>query len=314
MQEVILGRTGLSVSVAGLGGGGFSRVGQSYGASHRESIELIHKAIDLGVKYFDTAPAYGTEDVFGLALTGKRDRVVLATKALIQRPDGSELDSPSLRNSLEASLRRLRTDAIDVFYLHAVAADQYQHVRNELLPALNELREDGLIRFIGISEAFGPDPSHVMLRRAVQDDCWDVVMVGFNIFNQSARLEILPALSKDDAGIVVMCAVRRVLADSRKTRDLVHTLVTEGYVDSESVVDQTDPLSFLVSSGNSETVVDAAYRFARHQTGCHVVLTGTGSTSHLYENSRSINGEPLPSEAVHSLERMFQRVDHVSGA
>ena len=82
MQHTTLGRTGMQVSVAGLGCGGHSRLGQSYGASEDESIAVIRRALDLGINLVDTAQVYGTESIVGKAIRGRRDEVVLSTKAL----------------------------------------------------------------------------------------------------------------------------------------------------------------------------------------------------------------------------------------
>src|SRR6202045_5224787 len=101
---VILGRAGLRVSVAGLGCGGFSRLGLGRGKSETEAVALIHQALDLGVNLFDTAAAYGTEAVLGKALkTVAREKVVIATKAPfnVSNPNSSaESTSASLDNSL----------------------------------------------------------------------------------------------------------------------------------------------------------------------------------------------------------------------
>ena len=89
--------------------------------------------------------------------------------------------------SLEASLKRLETDYVDIYSLHGVAADEYDYLTSEIFPSLQQLKTEGKIRFIGITEAFHSDPGHEMLQRALKDDIWDVIMVGINILNQSAR-------------------------------------------------------------------------------------------------------------------------------
>ena len=107
MEYVMLGRTGLRVSVAGLGCGGFSRLGLGRGKSEAEAVALIHQALDLGVNLFDTAAAYGTEALLGKALEGvPREEVVIATKAPfnVSNPNSS---AASAIASLDDSLRRL---------------------------------------------------------------------------------------------------------------------------------------------------------------------------------------------------------------
>jgi predicted aldo/keto reductase-like oxidoreductase len=96
---------------------------------------------------------------------------------------------------LEDSLQRLGTDYVDVYHLHGVRDEQYDYARDNLVPLLLKLKAQGKIRFLGITEVFAADPAHRMMQRAVQDDYWDVVMVGFNILNQSARDRIFRTLS-----------------------------------------------------------------------------------------------------------------------
>src|SRR5271166_6598197 len=136
MEYVMLGRTGIRVSVAGLGCGGFSRLGLGRGKSEAEAVALIHRALDLGVNLFDTAAAYGTEAVLGKALEAvRREEVVIATKAPfnVSNPNSSAASAVA---SLDDSLRRLATDYIDVYQLHGVAPAAYDHARNVIAPAL----------------------------------------------------------------------------------------------------------------------------------------------------------------------------------
>ena len=115
MEYTKLGKTGLKVSVAGLGCGGFSRVGQGTGRSAAESIALIRQALDRGVNFIDTAQAYQTEELIGRALQGqRRDEVVISTKAQVQQ-DGKLCSAEQVVDALENSLRQLKVDWVDVF-------------------------------------------------------------------------------------------------------------------------------------------------------------------------------------------------------
>jgi L-galactose dehydrogenase len=309
----VLGRTGLEVSAAGLGCGGHSRLGQRYGSTVEESVALVKRAIDLGVTFIDTARAYGTEEIVGAAIKGRRESVVVSSKSsAASREGGGPLAAAELRASVELSLRRLDTDRIDVFHLHGVRSALYDHCTSVLVPELQQLRDEGKIRFVAISEQFGGDPGHEMLHEAVKDDCWDVMMVGFNLLNPSARDRVFAATRQSNVGILIMFAVRRALSQAEELRAVVAGLVERGEVELEDV-DLDDPLGFLVHPGGASSVVEAAYRFTRHEPGAHVTLTGTGNVAHLEENLASLSLPALPTADLARLEKIFGRVDSVSG-
>ncbi len=311
MDTVVFGRTGLDVSVVGLGCGGHSRLGQTYGASVDESVTLVRRALDLGITYVDTAHAYQTEEIVGEGVRGRRDEVVISTKVSPRHPKGV-LDAEALRAAVQTSLQKLGTDWIDVFHLHGVGDDEYRECVAELVPELERLRDDGMIRFLAISERFASDAGHSMLQLAVRDDCWDVMMVGFNPLNPSARDRVFSVTRETDVAIEVMFAVRRALSRPDELARVAGELVEQGRIDGTHL-DLDDPLGFLVHEGGAASVVEAAYRFARHEPGCHVVLTGTGSMEHLEENVRSINAPPLPAADLDRLRTLFGHLDHLSG-
>lgn len=312
MESVVLGRTGLKASVAGLGCGGHSGLGQATGRSEKESIEIVKRALDLGVNFIDTARVYGTEGIVGKAIAGRREEVVLSTKAPTRDREGRPVSGAKLRATLEESLKTLQTDVVEVFHLHGVSDDQYDHCIDELVPEMLDLRDEGKIRFLAISEQFGRDTGHVMLSRAIKDDCWDVMMVGFNLLNPSARERVFPVTIEKDIGILVMFAVRRILGRPEEIRRVIGDLVSQGLVDAEAV-DLENPLGFLVRLDGASSVVDAAYRFTRHEPGTHVVLTGTGNVQHLEENLASISKGPIPKEDLDRLRLLFGNLDNLSG-
>jgi L-galactose dehydrogenase len=318
VDRTILGRTGLEVSVLGLGTGGHSRVGQRSGLSKAQSADLVRAALDLGINVVDTAQAYGTEDIVGDALQGVRDRAVLSTKIRLERQDSAAsgedlIDGAELRRRLEESLARLRTDRIDVLYLHGVRPGQYAHCRAELLPALQDLQRQGKVRFLGISESFGTDAAHEVLSDAVADGAWDVLMVGLNLVNHSALRSVLPAAARANLGMVCMYAVRGALADSAAAAKLVRVLVEQGEVDGQKV-DGADPLNFLVEDGSARSLPEAAYRFAGHHApGMHVVLTGTGRLAHLKANAAALSRGPLPASVVRRIHDIFGGVTTATG-
>lgn len=312
MEYTTLGRTGLRVSVMGLGGGGHSRLGLSYDAGEENAEAVVREALDLGVNIIDTAEAYRTEPAVGRATQGaRREGLVLCTKKTLTR-DGAVIGPADLRRGLEESLCRLRTDYVDVYQLHGVHPDRYEHARDTLAPCLMKLREEGKMRFLGITEVFGADPQHRMLSRAVGDDCWDVVMVGFNILNQSARRRVLGVTRSKGIGVLNMFSVRRAFSRPERLKEIVADLVERSVVDAGSV-DLDDPVGFLVGEGRAGSVTEAAYRFCRWEPGLDVVLSGTGSVEHVRANARWLDMPDLPARDRARLEAMFARVDDVAG-
>jgi len=311
MQTVRLGRTNLEVSVAGLGCGGHSRLGMTRGRDVHHAADMVKRALDLGITLIDTARAYGTEEAVGIGVKGRRDQAVISTKVGVGFT-GEKITPAKLTELLEESLKRLATDHVDIFFLHGVRPDEYPYARDELVPEMKRQQAAGKIRFLAVSEQFGGDTGHRMLEVALPDDLFDVVMVGFNMLNPSARGRVFPLTQKNDVGTLVMFAVREALSHSDKLRQIVAGLVEKGEVD-RAQVDLNRPLGFLRNAPGSPTNVEAAYRFCRHEPGAHVVLTGTGDPEHLRANVESILAPPLPSDVRARLKDIFGGVDSVSG-
>jgi aryl-alcohol dehydrogenase-like predicted oxidoreductase len=307
MQYTTLGRTGLRVSVAGLGCGGFSKLGLGTGQSDDHAVGIIRQALDLGVNLIDTAAVYGTEDVVGTALAGvPRDSVVVCTKA--SKPAGDATFSvEKIIASLETSLKRLRLDYVDVFQLHAVPPSAYDHVRNVIAPALLRERERGKFRFLGITETAPNDPEQHMLHRATQDDLWDTAMVAFHLMDQVARTQVFPHTLSKRIGTLMMFAVRSIFARPAQLASAMRDLAEAGLVPA-ALAESDDPLGFLVHSGGADSVTDAAYRYVRHEPGVDVVLFGTGDAEHLRSNVASILKPALPAADLARLKTLFSHL------
>jgi L-galactose dehydrogenase len=309
MDYTVLGRTGLKLSVMGLGCGGPSRVGKSTGKSSKESIAIIKYALENDINIIDTAELYRTEKLVGEALKGRdRESVILSTKKSVFGKLGSE----EIEKSINKSLKALGTDYIDIYHLHAVMPKDYDNVIPNIIPTLQKLKEEGMIRFIGITERFDLDPQHIMLQKALKDDYWDVIMVGFNILNQSARERVFPLTMKKNIGTLIMFPVRLALSRPERLSQVISELIQKGELNS-SDIDMKNPLGFLIHEGNAINSVDAAYRFCKFEPGVDVVLSGTGDIEHLKANIESFSRPPLPDENILKLKKIFQNVDSISG-
>ena len=293
MDRIRIGRTGLESSVLGLGGGSSGQFGLRKG-SRADALRLIATALDLGITLFDGAGlGGGVDEVLAEALGARRREVVLSTKihlgpetystapsvnrasAWLARRAGTVCSAPVVRRRVEATLRALRTDRLDILHLHAVTPTQYPLAADRVLPELLRMRDEGKIDSIGITEGFLSDPGHAMLALAARDAQLDVVMTGFNLANPSAAVSVLPLAEKANLGVLGMFALRGLGSPDRRQR-----------------------LSELSRDVGASSVADLAYRYVRHQSGVHVVLTGTGNAEHLRQNLASVSAPQLPADVI----------------
>lgn len=201
-----LGREGLEVSSLGLGCMGMS---QSYGeADENESVATIHRALDLGVTFFDTAEAYGpfrNEELLGRTLAGRRKDVVIATKFGFRIVDGkmSGVDSRPghVREALEGSLSRLRTDYVDLFYQHRV--DPAVPIE-DVVGAMAELVREGKVRFLGLSEA-----GEATIRRAHAVHPIAALQSEYSLWERNLEAKIIPLLRELHIGLVPFAPLGR---------------------------------------------------------------------------------------------------------
>jgi len=295
MEYTTLGRTGLKVSVMGLGCGGPSRIGQATGNSEEESVAIVRYGLNSGINFIDTAEIYRTEKIVGKAIEGfNREDLVLSTK----KSTWGTIKPDKVIKSLEKSLKNLGTDYIDIYHLHGVILQDYDNLFSEVVPTLLEMRDQGKIRFLGITERFNPDPHHGMLQRALQDDIWDVMMVGFNILNQSARERVFLSAMEKKIGILIMFAVRLALSRPKRLKECIEELIQNKQI-NPSMIDREDPLGFLIHDNDTESIVDAAYRFCHYEPGTHVI--------------KVMQKPPLPEKDVIKLKEIFKNVDSITG-
>lgn len=212
-----IGQTGISVNAIGLGCMGLS---EFYGPATEKSdaIGLLHRAIDLGVNHFDTAEMYGmgaNEALLGEAFAGKRDKVVIATKFGPLRDkstgefvgvDGSEANA---RRAVEESLSLLKTDYIDLYYMHRM--DQSRPIE-ETVGAMARLVEEGKIRAIGLSEA-----SAETLKRASAVHPIAALQSEYSIFSRDIEAAQLPTLNEIGASLVAYSPLGRGMLTGRFT-------------------------------------------------------------------------------------------------
>ena len=208
MQTRTLGLKGPTVSALGLGCMGMS---EFYGGrDDTESVATIHRALDLGVTFFDSSDAYGphtNEELVGRAIAGRRDQVVLATKfGIVRDPDDPSARGVSgrpeyVRQAAEGSLRRLGVDHIDLYYQHRVDPDT---PIEETIGAMAELVQEGKVRYLGMSEA-GPET----LRRASAVHQITALQTEYSLWSRDTADEVLPACRELGIGFVAYSPLGR---------------------------------------------------------------------------------------------------------
>ena len=193
MEYNALGRTGLDVSRVGFGGGG---IGEVWGATTRgEAIRAVHRALDLGINYFDVAPAYGNgkaEEALGTALQGRTENVIIGTKVRISAEDIENV-AGAVKRSMETSLRLLKRDSVDILHVHnrftetrgetlnSLAAED---VMGQVLEAYKAMQQEGKTRFIGLSAMDHHVPT---LNQIMETGEWDTVLAYYNLLNWTAQ-------------------------------------------------------------------------------------------------------------------------------
>jgi aryl-alcohol dehydrogenase-like predicted oxidoreductase len=200
METRVLGRSGLEVSALGFGCMGLSS-GYGPAVSREEGIGIIRAAVDAGVTLFDTAEVYGpftNEELVGEALAPVRDRVVIATKFGFKIEDGKQagLDSrpAHIRDVAETSLRRLRTDRIDLFYQHRVDPDV---PIEDVAGTVRDLIREGKVRHFGLSEAGVPT-----IRRAHAVQPVTALQNEYSLWWRELEADVLPTLDELGIGLV----------------------------------------------------------------------------------------------------------------
>lgn len=281
-----LGRTGLDVSEIGLGALEIGRdwgirVEGDFGRPDRDdAIRLVHEALDLGINFFDTAPAYQlSEERLGEALRGRRDEVFIATKVGEHYSDerGFWYDPgrQAVRASIEQSLRRLQTDVIDLLQIHSASREIIE--RGETLDEMLRFREAGHVRFVGMSgEADGA-------LAAIENGGYDTIQVPYSIVDQRVNDMVLPRAKEHDVGVIVMMP-------------LGQGIITDKYRhhDNEEQRRRAEALQFLAHDG--QTLAQAALRFVLANEAVSTIIAGTRKVDNLRSNVAAAEGRLTPHE------------------
>jgi aryl-alcohol dehydrogenase-like predicted oxidoreductase len=200
MKYRVLGNTGLDVSVLSFGA---SSLGSVFRDIHEaDGIRTVHTALDLGINYIDVSPFYGitkAETVLGKAITTlQRDSFILSTKAGRYDSDIFDFSEKRIRSSLEESLKRLHTDYVDILFLHDIEFESLDVIVEEAIPALEKLKEEGKIRFTGIS-GLPLDVFKITMEQAKLDL---ILSYCHYALNDTSLLDLVPMLREQGVGLI----------------------------------------------------------------------------------------------------------------
>jgi len=321
METRTLGRTGLDISVLTFGCGAVG--GLMTRGTPADQERAVARALEAGITHFDTAPDYGggaSEDNLGRVLASLKPDIVLSTKVRVpaERPD----TAASIAASLEASLKRLRRDHVDVFQLHNVigaradgltmSADE---VLNDVVPALTRAREQGKTRFIGFT-AIGETAA---LHRLITSRAFDTAQVPYNALNPSAGEAIPAAYPAQDYGAILDLAALagvgtigiRVLAggalsgsEARNSLGLASVEPIGSGANYAADVARARRLEPMLREGHAGSLPEMAVRFALANPKLSTTEIGLANIDELEAALRAVNKGPLSDAALARLKQL----------
>ena len=304
MEKRPLGQTGISVSVLGMGGLFVSQVG---GKGREQAKGAIHRCLELGVNYIDTAPSYAdSEEVLGLALEGVSQPYVISTK-LGGRPEPFDPKNKDLlRRSIDNSLKLLKKDVIDILMVHEPDRpgqydwwDNYDNYHGPVSEILAELKSEGIIRFTGLGGT-----SAYQLPPIISTGNYDVVLTAFNysLLWREAEFEVLPAAKRQKVGIVVGSPLQQG-ALARRYKEVetgARWLSTPRRQQFQALYKFLDEIEI--------SLPELALRWVISNPDISTTLMGARSIEEVEKNVAAVNSGPLTGDIMNQLREIADMV------
>ena len=312
MQYRDFGRTGIKVSCIGYGTNMLGRrpsaddasAGDRPGDRERTTddyyVSMVHAALDEGVNLFDTANSYQdgrSEELLGRALEGRRDGVLIATKCGSRSRDFS---AAGIRRELAESLRRLRTDYVDVLQLHNPSLEELQGA--DWLEGMEALKAEGRLRVVGVSVRTPADGVWLLEHAPVE-----ALQVGLNIFMPEARDGLLALAAEKGAGVLARVPLARGLLSGKYGSDSSFPegdWHRRGFVgEPEEMLHRIDHLNSLADEEEMRTA-QLALRWVLCHPDVSAAIPGAKSVEHVRENAEAGAAGPLPEELYDRVEQI----------
>ena len=306
-----LGRTGISVSEIGFGGWAIGGPADAGGTplgwgkqSDEDSLASIRRARELGVNFFDTADSYGfgrSESLLGIVLSRKREEVAIATKVGVARDAGGRLSKDFSRahisHAIDGSLKRLRTDYVDLYQLHNPSLDDLK--RDDIHEAMNRLQETGKIRFWGVSVTT-PEEGIECIRNG-----WGhALQVLYNVLNQAAANELFPLAQEKGYGIIARVPLASGLLSGKFRPDTAFAKddVRQNFLTPkrlEEVIPRVDEAKAIIG-GTARSLAEGALRFVLANEAISTTIPGARNVRQI-EMNVSADEVRIPQEVVDKL-------------
>ena len=295
MQTRTLGKTNLQISRLGLG---LSEIG--YGltmAEEAQAAQVLNTALDMGINFLDTSACYNiSEELLGRAIAHRRDEYVLATKCghVAGGYQGQDWTAQTITDSIERSLRRLKTDHIDLVQFHS--PDVADLEKEENIQALLNARQAGKTRFIGCSN----DNEGAMW--AVESGIFDTLQTSYNLVDQSARRDLLPKAKAQNMGVII----KRPIANAAWGAQTSPSSYAQEYFLRAKEMLAAGPIP---GAPDDRILLAIGYVFA--QDLADTMIIGTLNPSHLAANIEMVeNLLPLDGDVVEVLNGRFDRIEN----
>jgi aryl-alcohol dehydrogenase-like predicted oxidoreductase len=289
MEKRQLGNTDMHVSRLGVG---LSEIGS--GVSEETASEVLNTALDLGINFLDTAECYGgSEELVGKAVSHRRSEFFLATKTGHVSGDyvGQDWSAKTVRDSIDRSLKRMKTPYIDLLQLHSCSVDVLK--KGEVIEILQEAKQGGKTRYIGYSGDNAP------ALWAVESGLFDTLQTSFNLVDQKARFELFEKAKAKSMGIIV----KRPIANGAWGASRSPSGYAQGYFERSQK---------MLADGEIPEAPDDRILLALGFTLAHdevdVAIVGTKTPKYMQGNVEMLRQLPISEAVINALHRRFEQL------
>lgn len=293
MQKKMLGATGLEVSRLGAG---LAEIGYQLTLAEEEKAgQVLNNALDAGINFLDTSACYGiSEELIGRTIAHRREETILATKCghVAGGYEGQEWTARTVTDSIDRSLRRMKTDRLDLVQLHSCSVDVLE--KGEVIAALQAARDAGKSRFIGYSG------DNEAARWAVDSGLFDTLQTSFNLVDQKARSSLFAQAKAQGMGVIVKRPIANGAWGARKSP----SDYADEYFRRAQLIQAEGPLV-----GAPENRIFLALGFTLAHPAVDTAIVGTQNPTHMRANIQMVENDlPLDDGIIQELYRRYEHL------